>query len=83
MLDHTDIIKIIEAQREVFATKEDLFAFQEEMRKNFSTMVTSVDSYAKKADMYFQEMVVLGYQVSRHERWLKQIAERLELKLEY
>lgn len=83
MLDNTDIIKIIEAQREVFATKEDFVVFQEEMRKNFSTMVTSVDSYAKKADTYFQEMAVLGYQVTRHERWLKQIAERLELKLEY
>lgn len=83
MLDHGDIIKIIEAQREVFATKEDLAAFQEEMRKNFSAMVSSVDAYAKKADTYFQEMAVLGYQVSRHERWFKQIAEKLELKLEY
>ena len=83
MLDHTDITRIIEAQREVFATKEDFAAFQEDMRKNFSHMVTSIDAYAKKADTYFQEMVVLGYQVSRHERWLKQIAERLELKLEY
>jgi hypothetical protein len=43
MLDHADIIKIIEAQKEIFATKEDFFVFQEEMKKDFSHMINSLE----------------------------------------
>jgi uncharacterized protein YaaN involved in tellurite resistance len=57
MLAVEDIQKIIEAQREVFAAKEEFETFREEMRKNFADLLTSVDAYAKKADAYFQEMV--------------------------
>lgn len=56
MLTDEDIKKLIE----VFATKEDL----KEAVKNLSTkddfnkLLTAVDAYAKKADTYFQEMVL-------------------------
>ena len=43
MLTNEDIQKIIEANREVFATKEDFESFREEIRKNFSDLQTSVD----------------------------------------
>ncbi len=83
MLTDNDIQKIIEAQREVFATKEDFESFREEMRKSFSDLETSVDAYAKKADTYFQEMLMLSHKLDRHEKWIQQIAERLGIKLEY
>jgi len=83
MLTQKDIQRIIKAHREIFPTKEDFEAFQEEMRKNFSDLQTSVDAYAKKADTYFQEMVMLSHKVDRHEKWIKQIAEKLGIKLEY
>ena len=83
MLSNEDIQKIIEANREVFATKEDFEAFREEMRKNFSDLQTSVDAYVKRADTYFQEMVALSHKVDRHEKWIKQIADKLAIKLEY
>lgn len=83
MLDDKDIQRIIKANREVFATKEDFEDFREEMRKSFSDLQTSVDAYAKKADDYFKEMVALSHKVDRHERWLHQIAEKLGIKLEY
>ena len=104
MLDDKDIQKIIEANREVFATKEDfeslkhgiieagmeVFAtkedlqeFVEEMKQSFSDLQNSVDAYAKKADTYFQEMVMLTHKVDRHEKWFQQIAEKLGMKLEY
>ncbi len=53
MLTNDDIQKIIVANREVFATKEDFESFREEMRKSFSGLQTSIDAYAKKADAYF------------------------------
>ena len=42
-----------------------------------------IDAYAKKADAYFQEMVMLSHKVDRHEKWIKQLADKLGIKLEY
>ena len=53
MLADEDIIKIIEAQKEIFPTKTDFESFKDEMKKDFSDLQTSVDAYAKKADNYF------------------------------
>lgn len=83
MLTEEDIKKIIEANREVFATKEDFESFKDELKQSFSDLQTSVDVYAKKADTYFQEMVMLTHKVDRHEKWFHQIAEKLGVKLEY
>jgi len=83
MLAEEDIKRIIEANREVFPSKEDFESFKEEIKQSFSNLQTSVDAYAKKADTYFQEMVVLSHKVDRHEKWIQQIAEKLGLKLEH
>lgn len=83
MLTNEDIIKIVEAQKEVFPTKEDFEVFKDEIKKDFSNLQTSVDAYANKADTYFQEMVMLTHKVDRHEKWIQQIADKLGVKLEY
>jgi len=83
MLTDEDIKKIIEANRETFPTKEDFESFREEMREDFSDLQTSVDAYAKKADSYFQEMLMLSNKVDRHEKWFHQVADKLGIKLEY
>ena len=57
MLTEEDIQKIIEAQKDIFATKEDLMSLKDEIREDFSDLQTSVDTYAKKADRYFQDPV--------------------------
>ena len=81
MLTNEDIQKLIEvfATRDEVATKLDL----ENLRKDFSDLQISVDSYAKKADTYFQEMVALSHKVDRHEKWFHQVADKLGIKLEY
>ena len=81
MLTNEDIQKLIEvfATRDEVATKADL----EEIRKDFSGLQVSIDAYAKKADDYFQEMVMLSHKIDRHEKWLLQLAEKLGIKLEY
>ena len=83
MLTDEDIKKIIEAEREVFPTKGEFENFRGEMRKDFAEMLTAVDSYSKKADTYFQEMLMLSHKVDRHEKWILQLAEKLGIKLEY
>lgn len=81
MLTNEDIQKLIEvfATREEVATKKDL----ENIREDFSNLQTSVDAYAKKADGYFQEMVMLSHKVDRHEKWLQQLAIKIGIRLEY
>ena len=79
MLTPEDIKNLIEAEQAVFTTKQDF----EELRKDFSHLATGVDAYARKADTYFQEMVMLSHKVDRHEKWLQTIAERVGIKLDY
>lgn len=54
MLTQEDIQLLITAEKQIFTTKED-FSHIESM---FANLQTAVDNYAKKADAYFQEMVV-------------------------
>lgn len=83
MLTDEDIKKIINAEQEIFPTKTDFNNFKEEMRKDFSNLQTSVDSYAGKADNYFKEMVALTHKVDRHEKWIQEIAEKVGIRLEH
>ena len=81
MLTPEDIQKLIEvfATRDEIVTKDDF----ELLRKDFSNLETAVDAYAKKADDYFQEMVMLSHKVDRHEKWIQALATKLGVKLEY
>ena len=81
MLDNKDIQKLIE----VFATREEIVTKIEfeSLKDSFNDLQTSVDAYAHKADKFFEELVMLSHKVDRHEKWLKQIAEKIGIKLEY
>ena len=70
MLTAEDIKKLIEAESEVFVTKTEFNNAFEGLRKDFSNLQSAVDAYAKKADAYFQEMVVLSHKVNRMEKWI-------------
>ena len=83
MLEDKDIQKLLEAMELKFPTRIDFKAFKDEYRKDFGDLQTSVDAYAAKADKFFEELVMLSNKVDRHEKWLKQIAEKLGMKLEY
>lgn len=70
--------KLIELDESIKDVRERMVTIED-----FNDLQTSVDSYAKKADSYFQEMVMLTHKVDRHEKWFHQIADKLGLKLEY
>jgi len=61
----------------------------EDLRENkadkldVNNLLNAIDAYAKKADTYFQEMVMLSHKVDRHEKWIQQIADKLGVKLEH
>lgn len=80
MLTENDVQKLVG----VFVTKEDLRTTVQNLptKVDFSSLVSSVDAYAKKADTYFQEMVMLTRKVDRLEKWVLQLAEKLHMRLE-
>lgn len=55
----------------------------DEMKQDYSNLQSSVDAYAKKADAYFQEMVVLTHRVDRLESWAQKISNKLGIQLEF
>ncbi|MFH0819577.1 MAG: hypothetical protein V1892_00930 [bacterium] len=83
MLTNEDIQKLIEvfATRDEIATKKDLEELRTELKQDFSDLQSAVDNYAKKADAYFQEMVMLAHKVDRLEKWVLQIAEKIGFQL--
>lgn len=71
-----DFFEVFPTKDEV-ATKEDF----ERLRKDFSDLQTAVDAYAKKADTYMQEMLMLSRKVDRLERWVLELANKLNVRL--
>ncbi len=83
MLTSEDIKNIVAAEREVFATRADLEQVGENLRADFAKLMESVDAYSKKADTFFQELVVATHRIDRHDKWIHKIAEKLGVALEY
>lgn len=52
-----------------------------ELKKDFNDLQVAVDGYAKRADTYFQEMVMMAHKVDRMERWILQLAEKAGVQL--
>ncbi len=80
MLDDKDIQKLTE----VFATRDEMEGMISNLvtKEEFSALQESVDSYAKRADAYFQEMVALSHKVDRLEKQIHQIAKKVGIDLE-
>jgi len=75
-----DFSELIDYLDKKFSGIDSEFA---EVRSDIAKIYDGLDAYAKKADTYFQEMLMLANKVDRHERWLHQVAEKLGVKLEY
>lgn len=82
MLTNKDIQKLME----VLATKEDVKELKQDvngLREMVQTLVISVDKLVKAVSDLKTEYVAITSKVNRHEKWIQQIAEKLEIKLEY
>ncbi|MEK7637246.1 MAG: hypothetical protein AAB402_02550 [Patescibacteria group bacterium] len=59
MLTDQDIVKLVEAQKRVFATKKDVMAIEERVTDKFSDLQSSVDRYLKFTEAWHQELTIL------------------------
>jgi len=87
--DYSELIAYLDEKFSLIATRQELdegFAVVnkrlDELNDNFDKLATGVDAYAKKADTYFQEMVMLSHKVDRLEKWVLQVAAKLQMRLE-
>ncbi|MDP2676652.1 MAG: hypothetical protein Q8O83_03130 [bacterium] len=81
MLTNEDIKKIIQ----VVATKEDVVEIKEEiftLKENVQMLTVSIDKLTKAMEDMHKEYVITKHRLDRHETWLKQIAEKVGIKLE-
>lgn len=81
MLSDKDVQKLIK----VFATRDEVVSKSElgELKRDFGNIQLSIDSYAKRADAYFQEMAMFSHKIDRQERWIQEIAKKIGMKLDY
>ena len=81
MLTSEDIIKLME----VLATKDDVREIRQDvsvLRESIQELTVSVDRLAKSVDTLTTEYASIAMQMSRHEKWIQQLADRLGLKLD-
>lgn len=81
--NQSELIKYLDEKFFNIDTKLEKLQEDKSDKTDVNELMTSLDTYAKRADAYFQEMVVLSHKVDRHEKWFHQIAEKLGIKLEY
>jgi predicted nucleic acid-binding Zn-ribbon protein len=80
MLNNEDINKLTS----VLASKSDIQEIKSEMadlRELVQSLIVSTDGIAKAIVNLSVEYAAISTQLSRHELWIKQIAEKVGLKL--
>lgn len=82
MLTNEDIKKIVS----VVATKEDIERIEtrlstlEEAMRN---LAVSIEKFVVAMDDIKQEYLIMARKTELHEKWIKQIADKLNVRLEY
>lgn len=76
MLTNKDIDKLVG----VFATRDEVRVIVREeiaeMQKSVRDLVTGIDKLIKSFDELSREYAAMSEQLTRHERWIKQIARK-------
>lgn len=71
---------------EVFATSDDIKELKQDidgLREMVQSLVVSVDKLVKAVSDLKTEYVAMNNQLTRHEKWIQQLAEKMGIKLEY
>jgi len=81
MLTNKDIDKLIK----VFATRDDVRNIVREeivdVKKSVRDLVTGIDKLVKAFDELSREYAAMSEQLTRHERWIRQIAKKAGVAL--
>jgi len=80
--DKSDVANL--AQR-MFSVEEKIENLQENMadKEDVNKLLNAIDASAKREATDIEEMASLSHKVDRHDKWLHQAAQKLDIKLEY
>lgn len=81
--DSKELIEYLSQRFDKIDSAVDYLKENKADKSDVNNLMNAVDAYAKKADTYFQEMVMLSHKIDRHEKWFHLVAEKLGIKLEY
>jgi len=82
MLEDKDIEKLIS----LLATKEDVKEIRSDisdMREMLQGLMVATDKMAKSMEILGTEYSAVSKQLTRHEKWLQQLSEKVGVKLSY
>ncbi|MBI4133414.1 hypothetical protein HY478_02260 [Candidatus Uhrbacteria bacterium] len=80
-LTNKDIDKLLA----VLATKQDVSEIREEMqemKESLNRLIIAVDRLASTVDKLLLEYAAISSQLTRHEKWIRQIAKQAGVRLE-
>jgi len=80
--DFSELIQYLDKKFNNIDSKLDNLQESKADKSDFNNLMNAVDNYAKKADTFFQEMVMLAHKVDKLEKWIHQIAQKVGIKLE-
>lgn len=83
MLTQEDIQKIIDAQKEVFYSKEELDKKFDGVTSSFSVLQTAVDKIVSKDKTEVEEGVTVAYRMKNAENWIDKAAPKLDLEFKH
>ena len=86
MLTEKDISTLISRVVAVVATKTDVARIEEKVDafdEKFDRQLVLLDKLIERVDTMRLEYAAVSNQLSRHEEWIKKIAEKAGVKLEY
>ncbi len=86
MISEKDISQIVSRVVAVVATKEDVAELREDINAltgKFDKQLVLLDKLIERVDAMRLEYAAVSTQLSRHEEWIKLLAEKTGLKLEY
>ena len=81
--DYKELIEYLDEKFGKIETTLDSLVENKADKSDVNTLTNAVDAYMKKADTYFQEMLVLSHRVDRMEKLMKEIAEKVGIELKF
>ena len=86
MISEKEISQIVSRVAAVVATKEDVAELREDinaLNEKFDRQLTLLDKLIDRIEAMRLEYAAVSTQLSRHEEWIKALAQKAGVKLEY